>query len=251
MDALTRLGISIPSASRLDSPDVVRDARAIGLALEAKGAFITTGTYASRPTSSVGTPGQVGRYYYATDRDALYQDTGTSWSLIAAPGAKSNFISSEGGPLDGGPFQYSMGGNGGLGAGAYALIVPYSTNTPATMSLAVSGLYPIEFKAHGWIGTYAGPGSQYVALRVRNPSGTVIMGPGVAGGDVYDQAVFSTFTDFHLSRLLTVARIAANGGAGTWNFDIWGAADGVRTAGIRHLMAIVRERSDLIAGGAA
>lgn len=251
MDALTRFGISIPSAARGDSPDVVRDVRAIANQIEAKGAFLTSGSYASRPTSTVGTPGQVGRFYYATDRDALYQDTGTSWSIVAAPGAKSNFVSSEGGPLDGGPFQYSMGGNGGLGSSGYALIGPYSTNPAATMSLALSGLYPVEFKAHGWIGTYAGPGTQYVALRVRNPSGTVVMGPGVPAGDVYDQAVFSTFTDFHISRLLTVARIAANGGAGTWNFDVWGAADGVRTAGIRHLMAIVRERADLIAGGAA
>lgn len=37
------------------------------------------GTFASRPTSSPGTPGIEGRFYYATDTEVLYYDMGTGW----------------------------------------------------------------------------------------------------------------------------------------------------------------------------
>jgi hypothetical protein len=40
------------------------------------------GALASRPVSTVGTPGKAGRYYWATDDLALYRDHGTGWTKI-------------------------------------------------------------------------------------------------------------------------------------------------------------------------
>lgn len=40
------------------------------------------GTFASRPTSTPGTPGVPGRYYYATDTGQLFRDYGTGWTNI-------------------------------------------------------------------------------------------------------------------------------------------------------------------------
>jgi hypothetical protein len=238
VDALTRLGISIPSAARGDSPDVVRDVRAIGLQLEAKGAFITYGTFASRPTSSVGTPGQVGRFYYATDRDALYMDTGTSWSLVAAPGAAKQYLSTNGGPIDTGPFQYSAGGNGGTGTWTIPP-TPYSTNPAAQLTLAVSLNYPVEFYWEAYAGTYAGPGTQYSAMRILNPAGTTVW-------DFSEDATTTSFAHVRMGTILTPARLAALGAAGNWIFRVASAGDGVRTMGLRNLIMVARERPDLL-----
>ena len=41
------------------------------------------GTLATRPVSTVASPGKQGRVYYATDEGTLYYDTGTSWALVS------------------------------------------------------------------------------------------------------------------------------------------------------------------------
>lgn len=50
-------------------------------------AFDDQGALASRPTSTPGSPGKRGRYYFAIDEGVLYRDTGTSWVGINAAGA--------------------------------------------------------------------------------------------------------------------------------------------------------------------
>lgn len=44
-----------------------------------------SGLLSARPTSTPGSPGKAGRYYYATDQKVLYRDTGTSWVVIGNP----------------------------------------------------------------------------------------------------------------------------------------------------------------------
>lgn len=46
------------------------------------------GALASRPVSTVGSPGKSGRTYYATDTTQLFRDNGTGWTeVMLAPGA--------------------------------------------------------------------------------------------------------------------------------------------------------------------
>lgn len=42
----------------------------------------TQGTLAFRPTSTIPSPGIIGRTYYATDTNQLFRDTGTGWTEI-------------------------------------------------------------------------------------------------------------------------------------------------------------------------
>lgn len=45
-------------------------------ASSAGGTYIYFGTFAARPVAGV-----INRYYYATDRDTLYRDTGAAWAI--------------------------------------------------------------------------------------------------------------------------------------------------------------------------
>jgi hypothetical protein len=51
------------------------------------------GIASSRPTSSPGTPGKTGRWWYSTDTDELSFDYGTGWLLVAAAAAVEKHIS--------------------------------------------------------------------------------------------------------------------------------------------------------------
>src|SRR4051794_1979531 len=53
-------------------------------AIDAAMVGFASGTFAGRPTSSVGTPGIAGRRYYATDLGIEYFDTGTGWRPAGA-----------------------------------------------------------------------------------------------------------------------------------------------------------------------
>lgn len=50
--------------------------------LEAIIATAYQGTVAARPTSTGGSPGKTGRFYYATDTGQLFYDYGTGWILV-------------------------------------------------------------------------------------------------------------------------------------------------------------------------
>ena len=84
MPATPRWGLRYPAGSDpADAPTAIGN-----LAADLDGvAFDDQGPVASRPTSTPGSPGKKGRYYFATDEGVLYRDTGTSWVGINAAGA--------------------------------------------------------------------------------------------------------------------------------------------------------------------
>lgn len=67
-----------PANRALTSADVPRDLAAIIEGLE-KSAMYGQGTFANRPTSTAGSPGIQGRFYYTSDTQHLYYDYGTGW----------------------------------------------------------------------------------------------------------------------------------------------------------------------------
>lgn len=81
MPTTTRLSLRYPSTS--DTADVPRDIGNLASDID-KAAIFAKGTFAARPTSTVGSPGIDGRYYFATDTSRLYLDTGTSWVEVAS-----------------------------------------------------------------------------------------------------------------------------------------------------------------------
>lgn len=90
-DTSTRFQISEPSADRSDAADVPLYVRNVVAALEARGTIYGQGTIASRPTSSGGSPGVVGRFYVSTDESprTVYWDYGTGWISVGSVGAGS------------------------------------------------------------------------------------------------------------------------------------------------------------------
>lgn len=76
--------LKIRSPALTDTADVPRDIQ--NVANDIDNALIgSTGLLAARPTSTVGTPGIVDRFYFATDdgpSGTLYRDTGTGWVAI-------------------------------------------------------------------------------------------------------------------------------------------------------------------------
>lgn len=81
MGDTTRLSLRYPELS--DSADVPRDIENLANDID-NAAIFSKGTFASRPSSTVGSPGIDGRYYFATDTSRLYLDTGTSWVEVDA-----------------------------------------------------------------------------------------------------------------------------------------------------------------------
>lgn len=81
MGTTSRLALRYPELS--DSADVPRDIENLANDIDSA-AIYASGTFASRPTSTVGSPGIAGRYYFATDTSRLYLDTGTSWVEVAS-----------------------------------------------------------------------------------------------------------------------------------------------------------------------
>lgn len=81
MPTTSRLSLRYPSTS--DTADVPRDIGNLASDID-NAAIFSKGTFASRPTSTVGSPGIDGRYYFATDTSRLYLDTGTSWVEVAS-----------------------------------------------------------------------------------------------------------------------------------------------------------------------
>jgi hypothetical protein len=75
----------VPTTSRLalpyptddDDNDVAGDLLALATKLDTDAAVDLQGTFASRPAA-----GTRGRFYWATDKKALYRDDGTAWQLI-------------------------------------------------------------------------------------------------------------------------------------------------------------------------
>lgn len=68
-----------------DVPSIPAHIQALAVALDDV-AKDDQGVLASRPTSTPGTPGKRGRYYYATDTSQLFRDNGTGWDEIPIGG---------------------------------------------------------------------------------------------------------------------------------------------------------------------
>lgn len=77
METTDRWGFNTPEGTG-DSPDVPFWMRSLAVQLDGV-AMDDQGLLGSRPTSTPGTPGKKGRYYYATDTGQLFRDTGTAW----------------------------------------------------------------------------------------------------------------------------------------------------------------------------
>lgn len=74
----------LPYSSGSDLASTIDNSmQSLAEALAGKMAADDQGTLASRPTSSPGTPGVIGRYFYATDTRQLFRDFGTGWEEIA------------------------------------------------------------------------------------------------------------------------------------------------------------------------
>ena len=84
----SRLTLPYPEAA--DTADVPRDVQALAEQLDSTIATDDQGAIASRPTSTAGSPGIRGRYYFATDEGILYRDRGTQWDAVAAVGADTS-----------------------------------------------------------------------------------------------------------------------------------------------------------------
>jgi microcystin-dependent protein len=84
-----RLALRYPTSA--DTADVPRDIGNLASDID-NAAVFSKGLFASRPTSTVGSPGIDGRYYFATDTSRLYLDTGTGWIEVATNGTIDNAI---------------------------------------------------------------------------------------------------------------------------------------------------------------
>lgn len=87
MQTSTRFGVSYPVAARTDPADVAVHIGNVVTGLE-RAVRYDSGTFAARPTSSVGTPGITGRHYFATDENQMYFDYGTGWIGIMVQNQK-------------------------------------------------------------------------------------------------------------------------------------------------------------------
>jgi hypothetical protein len=84
--------MSLPYPALTDTPDAPTQFEDLVSAIEtAFPALYGQGAIASRPISSVGTPGKSGRYYYATDTVELWLDLGTSWIKVG-PGVSATEV---------------------------------------------------------------------------------------------------------------------------------------------------------------
>lgn len=80
MPTTTRGALRYPLLA--DTPDVPRDIQNLANDVASLMMIYGQGTFASRPTSTVGTPGVSGRSYYGTDTGHYYYDFGTGWTDI-------------------------------------------------------------------------------------------------------------------------------------------------------------------------
>lgn len=84
----SRRGISYPNPDRSDSPDIPLHIKNLVDALEVD-VFYAQGLLSARPVSTGGSPGIIGRLYFATDNSTLYWDYGTGWQSVNSIGAGS------------------------------------------------------------------------------------------------------------------------------------------------------------------
>lgn len=62
--------------------DIDAGFQALAEDLDSKIAIDDQGSLAGRPTSTPGSPGKTGRYYFATDTGQLFRDNGTGWTEV-------------------------------------------------------------------------------------------------------------------------------------------------------------------------
>lgn len=165
-------------------------------ALEDKTAVDLQGTFAARPAA-----GTRGRYYWATDRDVLYRDTGTAWKAVG-PGE---------GPA---AFVYRTTNLVVPGGGATSTFVPFTNaeyddgpmfnnGQPARLTPPFAGIYmlsaSVEFPAFAGAGTCnaaifkngvlaipQGAAGETATVNYRNPSGDY----GANAGDYFEVGLY-------------------------------------------------------------
>lgn len=93
-----RLGISYPDpATEADDPYITQHIKNLLDGVETSAQF-SQGAASSRPTSTPGSPGMQGRYYFATDTRQLSYDYGTGWINMGGarvdllPGASTDTV---------------------------------------------------------------------------------------------------------------------------------------------------------------
>ena len=74
----------IPYPALTDSASMDDQISAMAFSLDNIAKDVPQGTLANRPVSTIGTPGKIGRYYYATDYAVLFRDFGTGWRLASS-----------------------------------------------------------------------------------------------------------------------------------------------------------------------
>lgn len=121
----TKYALPYPTGTDLikDGDDKIA---ALANALDAIIATDDAGVLASRPTSSGGSPGKRGRYYWATDVNGgtLYRDNGTGWDVVAPDSPEAAFstyktlIERQGANVSGGAATYMLPGPGSVNAQA-------------------------------------------------------------------------------------------------------------------------------------
>ncbi len=146
------------------------------------------GTLAARPVSSPGTPGKIGRYYYATDTGVLYRDYGTGWTAVNEAELRRKVGSSNNAPFAAGwgayvnqpgfeaPWYLKHDGMvymGGLasGGGGAIFALPAGFRPEATLICPIwcgiggsQGPGRIDVYPDGGVLQRTGPGSEYVSL---------------------------------------------------------------------------------------
>lgn len=83
MPSTTKHGLPYPQGT--DPVDIPGDIGGLATALDVIIATADAGPLSSRPVSTVGTPGKVGRFYYTTDEGVAYLDIGTAWVPLNPP----------------------------------------------------------------------------------------------------------------------------------------------------------------------
>lgn len=101
MATTSRWALRYPSGT--DAPDIPLWMQRLANDLDGV-AMDDQGLLDSRPTSTSASPGKRGRYYYATDTDQFFRDTGNGWVQVGGPAPLVTALPSS--PVDGQRVDY-------------------------------------------------------------------------------------------------------------------------------------------------
>lgn len=113
----TKYGIRVPTSGNAGT-DLATGLKDTADDIDALVTPFSQGLFSARPVSTGGSPGKVGRRYYATDTGIEYEDLGTSWAVRWISTYKPLFTVSSLIVTDGAASVYYLGGEQALPAGA-------------------------------------------------------------------------------------------------------------------------------------